>query len=113
MIQIPEDVGMVELHAGENSNDGVIMQELGSLVEIGRVIFIPFHHQVVSVTQIIVAAEICQNTTDNIGSPQSGAVKQPGNQGRCSGFSMGSGNENGLFPFSGKGIDGLGHGTEA
>ncbi len=48
MVQIPENIGMIELHAGHDRDKRIIMHEFGPFVEKGCIVFIAFNHQVVS-----------------------------------------------------------------
>jgi len=43
--QIRVNVGVVELHVGQNQRVGKIMQELRSLVEEGRIVFVALHDE--------------------------------------------------------------------
>ena len=58
MRQVPKNIGVIELDAGQYRQVGSEVKELGSLVEKGRVVFVPLYDDVLPCSQAIVAVEI-------------------------------------------------------
>ncbi|EAU67322.1 hypothetical protein STIAU_7050 [Stigmatella aurantiaca DW4/3-1] len=65
--QVPEDVRVVKLHAGQDGGARLVVQELGTLVPVGRVVLIPLHDEVRPLAHAVVARVVLGDTAHQEG----------------------------------------------
>ena len=77
MVEVPIDVSVVEFDAGEDGAARPVVEELWPLVEKGRVVFIPLHHEEVATAKLIVGPEVTGNAANHVARVQAPPIPGP------------------------------------
>src|SRR5436309_1782599 len=81
---------MVEFHTGQYRRARAVVQELGALVEIGRLVFVPLNDELLSTPQLKAPLLAPENSTDQPGGVPSLLPAHPGHQSGGSGLAVSS-----------------------
>ncbi len=88
MLEIPVDIGMIELDGGHDRGAWPIVQKLRSFIKISAVVLIPFNHHVRALAQSKGAVKIAHDRADEHVRITPGLGEHPGDQGRGGAFAM-------------------------
>src|SRR5262249_11148366 len=86
--QILKNISVIEFDVVDNGHLRQVVDELASLIEEGRVVFVPFDDEPLAVGEARSLPQIRGDATDEITWVQSVVLKNPREQGRCRGFAV-------------------------
>src|ERR1700752_2579713 len=91
MVEVPIDISVVELDAGEYGALRTVVEELWPLVEESRVVFIPLHDEKVATSKLIVRSEVARNAANHVARVQARRFQDPGHERRGGRLAMRAG----------------------